>query len=223
MATGHLAASPAPLAQNITSGLTKIYLALRSQTWKTSGTNGIAPAQGQILLFLRSRPHRTPTVTDIAKNLTVTPGSVSQAVRGLAKNRLVRKLRSGPDARCVTLTLTAKGRRRADRTLKWSDFLSRATATLPLPEQEALLHTLVKLLLVLEERGEIPTVRMCPTCRHFRSNVHADPKLPHHCATFDIPLGDGMLRIECPAHDPGRPEPTAVNQPSLPVRSWLES
>lgn len=202
MATGHLAVSPTSLAQCITLGLTKIYLALRSQTWKTSGTRSVAPAQGQILLFLRSRPHQAPTVSDIAENLTVTPGSASQAVRGLARHGLVKKSRSGPDARCVTLALTAKGRRKADRTQKWSDFLARATETLAVQEQELLLQTLLKILLVLQERGEIPAVRMCLTCRHFRPNVHAGSGQPHHCAMLDVPFEDSQLRIECPVHDP---------------------
>lgn len=202
MAAGHLAVSPTPLAQRITSGLTKIHLALRSQTWRNSGNRGVAPAQRQILLFLRSHPHQAPRVSDIAENLTVTPGSASQAVRGLTRDGLVKKSRLGPDARCVTLALTAKGRRKADRTLKWSDFLARAAETLTVQEQEALLRILLKILLVLQERGEIPAVRMCPTCRYFRSNVHADPGQPHHCAILDVPFGDELLRIECPIHDP---------------------
>lgn len=202
MAAGHLIVSPAPLAQRITSGLTKIHLALRSQTWKNNGNRGVAPAQRQILLFLRSRPHRPPTVSDIAENLTVTPGSASQAVRGLARHGLVKKSRSVPDARCVTLALTAKGRRKADRTMEWSDFLARAAETLTVQEQETLLQTLLKILLVLQEHGEIPAVRMCPTCRHFSPNVHAGPGQPHHCSALDVPFGDGQLRIECPVHDP---------------------
>lgn len=206
MAIGHLATNPAPLAQCITLGLTKIYLALRSQTWKTSGVRKVAPAQGQILLFLRSHPHQAPTVSDIAENLTVTSGSASQAVRGLARHGLVKKSRSGPDARCVTLALTAKGRRKADRTLKWSDFLARAAETLAIQEQELLLQALLKILQVLQDRGEIPAVRMCPTCRHFCPNAHAGSGQPHHCAMLDVPFGNGQLRIECPIHDPAMPE-----------------
>ena len=202
MATGHLVVSPEPLAQRITSGLTKIHLALRSQTWRNNGNLGVAPAQRQILLFLRSHPCQATTVSDIAENLTVTPGSASQAVRGLARHGLVKKSRSGPDARCVTLALTAKGRRKADRTMEWSDFLARAAETLTVREQETLLQTLLKILLVLQERGEIPAVRMCPTCRYFSPNVHADPGQPHHCAMLDVPFGVEQLRIECPAHAP---------------------
>ena len=213
MATGHLEANPAPLAQCITLGLTKIYLALRSQTWKTSGARKVAPAQGQILLFLRSHPHQAPTVSDIAENLTVTSGSASQAVRGLARNGLVKKSRSGPDARCVTLALTAKGRRRADRTLQWSDFLARATETLTLHEQESLLGALLRILLALQKTGEIPALRMCPTCRHFRPNVHDDPDQPHHCTMLDAPFGDGLLRIDCPVHNPVSPETRMANRP----------
>jgi len=215
MATRHLAASTAPLAQRITTGLTRIHLALRSRTWKNNGIRGVAPAQSQILLFLRSRPHRTPTVSDIARNFTVTPGSASQALRGLTQDGLVRKSRTGPDARRVTLSLTAKGRRRADRTMNGADFLTRAAETLTLPDQETLLQALVKILLALEERGEISAVRMCLTCRHFRSNVHADPEQPHHCAVFDIPFGDRLLRIDCPAHEPAVMETHMLNRQTV--------
>ena len=219
MAAHHPTVETVPLAQRITSGLTRIHLALRNQPWRTGGTRSVAPAQGRILLFLRSHPRLAPTVSDVAENLTVTPGSASLAIRGLAQRGLIRKSRSGPDARCVTLALTAKGRRRADRTMRWSDFLARAAGTLTAQDQEALLRTLLKILLVLQERGEIPAVRMCPTCRHFRPNVHAHPEQPHHCAMLDAPFGDALLRIECPAHDPVLPEKHKTRRPMLPLQN----
>ena len=221
MATRHPAVNTAPLAQRITSGLTKIHLALRSRTWRSNGSRNVAPAQGQILTFLRSRPHHAPTVSDVAANFTVTPGSASLAIRGLAENGLVKKTRSGPDARHVTLALTAKGRRRADRTVKWSDFLARAAETLTVPDQETLLRALVKILLALRERGEIPAVRMCPTCRHFRPNVHAHPEQPHHCAVLDTSFGDGLLRIDCPAHVPALPEKHLTSRPMRTLQKEL--
>jgi DNA-binding MarR family transcriptional regulator len=221
MATYLPTAEPVPLAQRITSGLTKIHLALRNQAWRTNENHSVAPAQRQILLLLRSRPHRAPTVSDIAEYLTVTPGSASLAIRGLAESGLVRKSRSGPDARHVTLALTAKGRRRADSTLKWSDFLARAAETLTVPDQEALLRTLLKILLILHERGEIPAIRMCLTCRHFRPNVHAASEQSHQCAMLDAPFGDALLRIDCPAHDPARPEERMTSRPTRTLRGEI--
>jgi hypothetical protein len=67
----------------------------------------------------------------------------------------------------------------------------------------------------LQQRGEIPVSRMCPTCRFFRPHVHDDPVRPHHCAFVDAPFGDAQLRIECDDHEDAPAEHVARSREAL--------
>ena len=67
-------------------------------------------------------------------------------------------------------------------------------------EQSAFYRALVKIIITLQERGEIPISRMCATCTHFRPNVYPNPERSHHCALVDVPFGNRSLRLDCPDH-----------------------
>lgn len=200
-----LAVSSEPLARRVAVALAKIGLALRSRAWREAGERGLSPTQGQILSTLRLRPEGAMAPSALAEALAVTPATVSDAVRALAEKGLVARERSPDDGRSLQVVLTAAGRAEADRAAGWPDFLASAAEALAPAEQEAFLRALVVLMRTLQERGEIPVSAMCVTCRYFRPNVHADPRRPHHCAFVDAPFGDGLLRIDCPDHQPASP------------------
>jgi DNA-binding MarR family transcriptional regulator len=152
-------------------------------------------------LRARNRPLR---LTQVAEELGISAPTASDSVRALVDKGLVRKARSRDDARAVALELTTAGRSEAECAASFSDFLLAAIDVLSPCEQEAFLVALIKMIGALVERGQIPTQRMCVSCRHFRPNEHPDREPPHHCALVDAPLGRRYLRLDCPEYSPAR-------------------
>lgn len=195
---------PESLPDRLAAGLAKIGLALRSRAWREARGRGLSPTQGQILALLERRAAPL-TLEEIARELAVTPATASDAVAALQAKRLVRKGRSRGDRRALALTLTARGRKEAQRAASWPDFLAKVAGELDAAEQAALLRALIKMIRALQERGEIPVARMCVTCRFFRPHRYADPIRPHHCDFVNAPFGDRDLRLDCADHAPAAP------------------
>jgi DNA-binding MarR family transcriptional regulator len=189
-----------PLTRRVATGLGKIGLAIKSRAWKEAGVRRITPLQAQTLTILRMRPKSTATVSEIGVELAVALPTASEVLRVLELRGLIKKQRSKADARTVMVSLTPKGRRKADVAAGWPDFLAAAAAVLPPAEQESLLRTLIKMIRTLQEQGDIPIAKMCVTCKFFHPNVHEEKERPHHCELVNAPFGDRLLRIECPEH-----------------------
>ncbi len=195
---------PGPLPERLAAGLAKISIALRSRAWREAGGRGLNPTQGQILVVL-ARRHRPQTLLQIAGELAITPATASDAVAALEAKGLVRKSRSGRDRRALAVSLTARGRREAERAAGWPDFLAEAAGELDAAEQAVLLRALIKMIRALQERGDISVAHMCVTCRFFRPHRYADPLRPHHCDFVNAPFGDRELRLDCPDHAAAAP------------------
>lgn len=190
------------LAQRVTIGLTKIGLALKSQSWQDASISNLSPTQGQILSLLRTRCSTGMRLTTVAQELAVTPATASDAVAALVEKGLVQKTKAHDDRRAIAITLTPLGQQQADQVLGWSDFLKVAVDELSPEEQAVFLKGLFKIILKLQEQGQIPTARMCVTCQYFRPNVYKDPNFPHYCAFVNAPFGDRQLQVDCPDHLP---------------------
>ena len=195
-----------PLANRVISGLAKIGLALRNRAWREGERLGLTPTQAQVLTLLRARSPAGARLSAVADDLQVRAATASDAVAALIRKGLVEKGRDPVDARAVGLSLTPEGRRTAEEVAEWPDFLMRAVGTLDESEQAVFLRGLVKMIRELQVRGEIPVSRMCVACRHFRPNVHEDPRNPHHCGLVDAAFGDRHLRFDCPEQEPAGPE-----------------
>ncbi len=191
--------NPDSLNQRIAVGLGKLGTALRHHAWRGAAPLGLTPTQGQILSYLQMFPGAT--LLQVSNALGVRPATASEAVGTLAKKDLLRKERSGSDARALSLSLTPEGRGAAERAGEWPDFLARAVDGLERDEQRVFYRAVLGMIRALQERGEVPVARMCLTCRYFRPRVHDDENRPHHCALVDAPFGDRDLRIECPEHE----------------------
>jgi DNA-binding MarR family transcriptional regulator len=198
MARDQLAKVAESVHRRIAAGLNKIGAAIRSRAWREPGR--LTPLQGQTLALMRTRD-QAMTITALAQALAVALATASELVQTLERKGLVKKLRSKTDARVITVRLTAKGQRRGEQTAAWTNFVADVVQQLPPAEQVLLLRALIKLLYGLEERGEIPPVLMCLTCRHFRPYSHPDPEHPHHCTYFETTYGDRLLQIECFAYE----------------------
>jgi DNA-binding MarR family transcriptional regulator len=173
---------------------------MKSRTWRRQGRQGIGPLQVQVLTFLRSRPNQAATVSTIARELSVKLPTASEVIRTLEHKRLVRRRRREVDNRVVTVHLTARGAKAGNVANGWPEVLASATQHLSPEEQVGLLTALVKLIRALQLQGEIPVVRMCVSCEHFRPQVHPETDQPHHCQWFNLSFGDRALRLDCPEY-----------------------
>lgn len=184
----------------VTTGLTKIGLALRSRSWQASNRTGVTPTQAAVVGLLDA--HRAGLrLTAVAEALGVSAATTSDTVAALVEKGLVARLADPDDARAVRLRATRKGRALSKRLADWPEFLRKAVATLDETEQGVLLRGLVKMIRALQEAGDIPVQRMCVSCRFFRPYAHRDGDAPHHCDFVDAPFGDRALRVDCGDHE----------------------
>ena len=185
------------IVEHITAGLEKVAAALRSQAWEGGTTRNLTPTQGRILVLLAERAGQGIRLNDVANELSITAATASDAVIALVQKGLVRKERSAEDNRALTITLTATGRREAQRTVGWTAVVRAGVQSLTPAEQTVFLRGLTKVIRSLQEQGVISVARMCAGCSYFRPYVHAHAAHPHHCAFVDMPMGEGQVRLDC--------------------------
>jgi DNA-binding MarR family transcriptional regulator len=136
--------SAGSLAPRVAAELLKInrMLALGGRPSNKNGRRRIGPTQGRILAFLLGRSPDPVTLTSLADGAALSPATASEAVRALAARGFVRKARSRDDARVVFLSLSAAGRRKAERVAAGNNHLNAAIERLTSREQELALHAL---------------------------------------------------------------------------------
>lgn len=190
-------ASSEPLDRRIATGLHKLGLAMKHETWAQASDQGLSPTQGQIISALALEGPLTGT--ELAARLGVTLPTISDSARVLVEKGFADKRPDPRHARASLLTLTAKGRSAAARVSGWPDFLTAAVDVLTPVEQRAFFAGVVKMIRTLQVEGRIPTSRMCVSCKFFQPNAHDGPA-PHHCAFVDAPMAPEHLRIDCAEH-----------------------
>ncbi|MCA9292229.1 MAG: winged helix-turn-helix transcriptional regulator [Phycisphaerales bacterium] len=188
-------------ASQVATGLAKLALVFRHEAWQATGEHGLTPTQAQILAVVAGAASPIG-LSGVAEQLAITAGTASAAVSTLVEKRLVAKKRSKEDARAIQLTLTAKGKRIAASAAEWPETVLAAAACLPDREQAGLVRGLMALIRELQERGSVPTARMCVGCRYFRPNEYPGEAKSHHCAYIDAPIGDSDLRVDCAEMEP---------------------
>lgn len=193
----------APLDRRVATGLHKLGLALKHQTWSQASEHGLSPTQGQILAVLAA--DGALSTSEVAARLGIGLPTVSEAVTTLATKRLVRRTPDRRHPRARLLRLTAAGARLSARTRAWPEFLTQAVGSLGDAEQATLLSALMKMIRTLQVQGQIPISRMCVTCTHFRPHVRGGDT-PHQCAFVDAPMGAAHLRLDCADHVPAPEE-----------------
>ncbi|HTI18764.1 MAG TPA: MarR family winged helix-turn-helix transcriptional regulator [Trinickia sp.] len=183
----------------VTHSLLRLNTAMRSQAWGWAESAGLTPTQGEILALLMQRkmPLR---LGEIARETALTAATTSDAVSTLEAKGLIEKRRALDDGRALAVRLTAKGRSAARRALQWPDFLSVAINTLDGEEQAVFYRMLLKMIRQLQVQGDMPTHRMCVTCRHFEPSKSMK-KAPHGCTALGQSLGDAELRLDCTVHE----------------------
>lgn len=193
--------TPPDPSDRIAAGLAKIGLVLRHEAWRSGARRGLTPTQSQILVELCGSTAPLG-LRDIADRLAITMGTASEAVSALVTKRLVEKRRSTADRRAVLLRPTGEGRAAARETGREPDAITGAARALPGAEQANLVRGLASLIRELQERGHVPTARMCVGCRFFRPNEYPGEEKAHHCLYIGAPIGDSDLRFDCAEMEP---------------------
>ncbi len=190
----------ASLPQALAGAVRRLSQLAHSSAWDQWATRRLTPTQRRILEFLGSR-HENSTLSDVARELCVTPATASDSVSALHTKGLIRKRRSHLDRRALALMLTAEGRRSVTELAALPDPLATAFSSLSGPEQELFYRSTLKMLRDLQQSGALPTSRMCVRCRYFDPFRHPGSPTPHHCNLVGAPFADRHLRIDCPEHE----------------------
>ena len=210
-----------PLGQRLATGFAKIAVALRHQAWQGGHPRDLTPTQGEALILLQQQPGAT--LAQVSEALGVRPSTASEAVSTLVRKGLVRKDRSLADRRALQLFLTRLGEKEASAAALWPNFLARTIESLPAEEARVLMRTLQRMILSLQQKGEIPVARMCAGCRFFRPDAHGGSDRPHHCAFVDAAFGEADLRFDCAdfeaAETPALPRGSSSSQGCAPFHN----
>ncbi len=184
------------LPDRVAAGFHKISLVLRHEAWKAAGGRGLSPTQAQILSTL-STAGSPLRLGDLAREIGLTPGTVSEAVRVLVEKDLVQKSSDEHDQRAVAIRLTRKGKREAAHDSGALSTIVTAAKSLSAEQQAGLVVGLVATIRSLQEQGQVPVARMCVGCVYFRPHAHRAAKKAHHCQFVDAAIGDEDLRFDC--------------------------
>lgn len=191
------------LSRRLRDGIERIAAVQRAQRWAETDETSLTPTQARILGLLASRgPSR---VTAIAESLGVSQPSATGSIKALESRGLVERQSDADDGRVANLRLTQTGRTAHRAANAGESPTDAALAELSVPEQEALLVLLTKVIRGLQQQGAIVPQRTCVSCRYFRAHAHANAKTPHHCDFVNAPIGGGDLRLDCGEHETAEP------------------
>lgn len=192
------------ISARIVTAISRIATVLRAGMWEVSTSEGLNPAQAEILQLLQYRT-RGVRLSWLAKQLSISSASASDSVAALVAKDLVRKARAEDDGRATALYLTEEGERVAARLGHALAFADTAASNLPPAMQVQLLTGLFKLIAQLQKTERFPELRACLSCRHFEADKYPGAEAPHHCALVNAPLPISFLRLDCAEHEPTDP------------------
>lgn len=163
---------------------------------------GLNPAQREALRFLARANRFSNSPGALTRYLGATKGTISQTLMALERKGFIGKAARDGEKRSVALVLTAKGEDALTRD-PWSK-LANAAEDLGGKTRRRLAKGLRDLLAQELQRGEHLSFGLCASCRFFRERGREDdPKGPHHCMFFDVPLTAAESRKICVEHEAG--------------------
>lgn len=185
----------------IAAALERISQAFRVLLWEQNKTHNLSPIQIQLLVHLLFHAPDQSTIGQLAKEFSLTPATVSDAITSLEKKALVRREWQEADRRVALVTLTAEGRKTARQLSTWANVIQENIAQFAPAEKVVVMKFLMRLIESLQKAGVITIARMCITCKFFQPHAHANSQALHHCQLLDKPLANAELRLDCPEHE----------------------
>lgn len=157
----------------------------------------LSPLQIQMITLIGFQKKSLCTTTIIAKELSVTKGTVSDSIRVLMNKDLVKKNRSNKDSRSFVFTLTQKGKAKLKRLNFVTETINHSIGQLNDNDISDIWKSLAKLLASLQQIGGIPS-RMCYTCQHYEPIKSSANKF--QCNLLDKQLDVKYIRLDCQEH-----------------------
>lgn len=190
----------------IVASLERISQVFRSLLREKAQKYSLSPIQTQLLIYLLYHDAELCRIGRLAKEYSLTPATVSDAVASLEMKGFVNRNHWPEDKRIMTLQLTEEGEQLAGELSAWADIVREHVTRSSTEEKEIVLGFLMQLIESLQKAGVISISRMCTTCRFFQRNANPGSGSPHHCGLMDLPLAASDLRVDCPEHVLARKE-----------------
>lgn len=182
----------------IVAALERIAQAFRVLLWNESKEYGLSPVQIQLLIFLNFQPEDRRTVSALAQAFDLTRPTISDSVKVLEEKGLVKRITNPDDARSHSLALTAKGKKVAKDTLRFTTELQKPVKEMTADEKENLLFGLLQIIHHLNQAGVITVQRMCLGCTFYKKNYNGHA---HYCKLLNTTLATSSVRLDCPDYE----------------------
>ncbi len=189
------------LDSKIAAALERLSQAFRVLLWEKNKTHNLSPIQIQFLVYLLYHAADQCTVTQLAREFTLTPATVSDAITTLEEKKLVARERWETDRRVAWVSLTTEGKKTARQLSTWANVVRENIAEFDAAEKVVVMKFLTHLIESLQQAGVITIAKMCITCKFFQPNAHPEATALHHCKLLDKALSNPELRLDCAEHE----------------------
>lgn len=184
------------IESRIVVALERIAEAFRVLLWNESKEYALSPIQIQILIFLQFHSAEKCKVSYLAGEFNMTKATISDSVRVLLAKKLTTKKPDPSDSRSFSLSLTAEGRKIAEKASFFASSIEKPLEKLTEEQKSVMLNGLLKLIFDLNRSGVITVQRMCFNCVNYQHENGV-----HYCKLLKSKLAENELRADCPDHE----------------------
>jgi DNA-binding MarR family transcriptional regulator len=179
--------------------LERISQVFRSLLWENAKKENLSPIQIQFLLYIASHPGRYSTVSQISREFSLTPATVSDAVKTLEQKKLIQRMHSRKDKRKNLLVLTKTGQKISGNLKHWIDPLNKHLDQFSEIERKKVLKFLLNFVASLGEANLLQEVKTCLSCDYYDKN-EAENSEKSRCVLRNASLNGIDLRLNCPSY-----------------------
>ncbi|MFQ5629872.1 MAG: MarR family winged helix-turn-helix transcriptional regulator [bacterium] len=197
----HLDSQHDEIDDKIAATLERLSQAYRVLLWEQNKKYNLSPIQIQLLVHLLHHSKDQAKVGSLAREFSLTPATISDAINTLATKSLVRREKNDSDRRSVTIVPTAQGKRIARQLSTWADAIRESISGLADKDKPVVMKFLMQLIASLQRDGLITVARMCITCKYFKVIAKTKSKSPYYCTLLEKPFVDAELRFDCQEHE----------------------
>jgi len=157
---------------------------------------GLQPVQFEALYYLSKCNRYSDTPMAVTEYLGQTKGTISQTLKVLEREGLIKKKGDVLDKRVSHLALTEAGQEIINKVVP-SLLLSRGLTTLPEKQQKEIEDNLVKLLRAVQQGNELKSFGQCASCSH---NIKSANGIL--CGLTEESLTEADTQLICREHVP---------------------
>ena len=168
---------------------------VRTGTKAAGADYGLQPVHWQVLHYLARCNRYSDMPQSVTEYLGSTKGTVSQTIKVLEKNGLIKKQIDVNDKRVIHLKITAKGRRWLNDVVP-DPALNIAMQKLSVASRKRLGVELTELLRVIQDANELQSFGTCKTCRY---NIKHKDGI--QCGLTGEALSEQDIRLICREHE----------------------